>query len=235
MADQPYDLAIIGAGQAGCTLAGKIAQKGVNPTTGEPLKIALFDRGPYFKGKPNPGYGSPERRRMFTNISQEFRNRYVSRSGLPPGAKRKVPIKPGQEVFTQSTAAIFGGGTLHYTAITRVPYEIDFQVWEEETGANLGYQTMKPFAEQITHDFNIHARPAALLTRIDHLFRDMAVSMGYTAQDATVAKRRSRFASSEIWLRSVTTCSRSSGPIGAASDGCSSLTPNISRLSTLGG
>lgn len=189
MADQPYDLAIIGAGQAGCTLAGKIAQKGVNPTTGEPLKIALFDRGPYFKGKPNPGYGSPERRRMFTNISQEFRNRYVSRSGLPPGAKRKVPIKPGQEVFTQSTAAIFGGGTLHYTAITRVPYEIDFQVWEEETGANLGYQTMKPFAEQITHDFNIHARPAALLTRIDHLFRDMAVSMGYTTQDATVAKR----------------------------------------------
>ncbi len=96
MADQPYDLAIIGAGQAGCTLAGKIAQNGVNPATGEPLKIALFDRGPYFKGKPNPGYGSPERRRMFTNISQEFRNRYVSRSGPPPGAKRKVPIKPGE-------------------------------------------------------------------------------------------------------------------------------------------
>ena len=47
MADQPYDLAIVGAGQAGCTLAGKIAENGVNPTTGEPLKIAIFDRGAY--------------------------------------------------------------------------------------------------------------------------------------------------------------------------------------------
>ena len=78
MADQPYDLAIIGAGQAGCTLAGKIAQKGVNPTTGEPLKIALFDRGPYFKGKPKPGYGSPERRRMFTmNFCRRYRDNEI--------------------------------------------------------------------------------------------------------------------------------------------------------------
>ena len=46
MADKPYDLAILGAGQAGCTLAGKIAEHGVNPTTGEPLRIALLDRGP---------------------------------------------------------------------------------------------------------------------------------------------------------------------------------------------
>ena len=33
MADKPYDLAILGAGQAGCTLAGKIAEHGVNPIT----------------------------------------------------------------------------------------------------------------------------------------------------------------------------------------------------------
>ena len=44
MPEQAYDLAIVGAGQAGCTLTGNIAQKGVNPTTGEPLKIALLDR-----------------------------------------------------------------------------------------------------------------------------------------------------------------------------------------------
>ncbi len=29
MAEQPYDLAIVGAGQTGCALAGKIAEKGV--------------------------------------------------------------------------------------------------------------------------------------------------------------------------------------------------------------
>ncbi len=189
MPEQAYDLAIVGAGQAGCTLAGNIAQKGVNPTTGEPLKIALLDRGPYFKGKPNPGYGAPERRQMFTNISLEFRNRYVFRTGLKSGGKRKIPLKPGEESFLQGTAAIFGGGTLHYTAITRVPYPVDFQVWAEETGADLGYQTLKPFAEQITRDFNIHARPEAMMTRADHLFRDAAQSMGYSPVDATIAKK----------------------------------------------
>ncbi len=85
MADQPYDLAIVGAGQAGCTLAGKIAENGVHPTTGEPLKMAVFDRGPYFKGKGNPGYGHPLRRQMFSNVSLDLGRRYAYRSGLRAG------------------------------------------------------------------------------------------------------------------------------------------------------
>ena len=58
---------------AGCILATRIAEKGVNPNTGERLKIAILERGPYFKGDPRPGYGIPLRRKMFTNISHEFR------------------------------------------------------------------------------------------------------------------------------------------------------------------
>ncbi|MDA2934621.1 hypothetical protein MYX82_09800 [Acidobacteria bacterium AH-259-D05] len=45
VAERPFDVAIVAAGQAGCTLAGRIAEKGVNPSTGEPLRIAVFDRG----------------------------------------------------------------------------------------------------------------------------------------------------------------------------------------------
>ncbi len=109
MAERPYDLAIVGAGQAGCAVAGKIAESGINSTNGEPLRIVLLDRGPYFRGKPSPGYGAPLRRQMFTNISQDFRGRYAFQTGLPPGETRKVPLRSSDEVFRQNTPAIFGG------------------------------------------------------------------------------------------------------------------------------
>ncbi len=85
MADQPYDLVIVGAGMAGCTLAGKIAEQGVNPSTGEPLKIALFDRGPYFKGRSNPGYGHPIRRQMLPTSPTTFGESIWSE----PGSRRE--------------------------------------------------------------------------------------------------------------------------------------------------
>ena len=189
MAERPYDLAIVGAGQAGCALAGKIAERGVNSRNGEPLRIVLLDRGPYFKGKPSPGYGAPLRRQMFTNISQDFRGRYAFQTGLPPGETRKVSLKSSDEVFRQNTPAIFGGGTLHYTARTHAPHEVDYDTWVDETGADWSYQNLKPFGEQIHRDFNIHARPQQFWARLDYLFRDAALGMGYELYDATFAKK----------------------------------------------
>ena len=37
MQDQNYDLIIVGAGMAGCILAARIAENGINPRNGEPL------------------------------------------------------------------------------------------------------------------------------------------------------------------------------------------------------
>jgi len=189
LAEKPFDVAIVGAGQAGCTLAGKIAEKGVQPSTGEPLRIAVLDQGPYFKGKPNPGYGTPQRRQMFTNVSQDFAGKYSRWTGMPPGATRKVPLQPGQEIFLQRAPAIFGGGTLHYIARTRAPFDIDMRVWEEETGADWGPGILKPYNEQIHRDFNIHVRPPATLCRLDHLVRDAALSSGYELSDYPIAKK----------------------------------------------
>jgi succinate dehydrogenase/fumarate reductase flavoprotein subunit len=42
MQDQNYDLIIVGAGMAGCILAARIAENGINPRNGEPLRIALL-------------------------------------------------------------------------------------------------------------------------------------------------------------------------------------------------
>jgi len=189
VAEKPYDLIIVGAGQAGCALAGKIAENGVNSSNGEPLRIALIDRGPYYKGRPNPGYGAPERRQMFTNVSLDFTGRYGYRGVMPPGETRQIPLKPGERIFTQRTPFIFGGGTLHYTARTHTPYPEDYQVWVNETGTDWTHQNVQPFAEQINRDFNIHARPEAMWTRLDYMLRDSARALGYEPHDAKLAKR----------------------------------------------
>ncbi len=72
MADKTYDLIIVGSGMAGFLLAARIAEKGVNPRNGEPLHVALVERGPFLRGTPRPGYGVPERRRLFTNFTCVF-------------------------------------------------------------------------------------------------------------------------------------------------------------------
>ena len=48
MQQTQYDVAIVGAGFSGPILAAKIAEAGVHPQTGDRLKIALIDAGPYF-------------------------------------------------------------------------------------------------------------------------------------------------------------------------------------------
>jgi flavin-dependent dehydrogenase len=44
-----YDLIIVGAGMAGCVLAARVAERGVHPKTGDKLRIALIEAGPYLE------------------------------------------------------------------------------------------------------------------------------------------------------------------------------------------
>ena len=97
MAEAKYDVAIVGAGFSGPILAAKIAEKGVNPRNGERLKVALIEAGPYFKGAPRPGYGSPLRRQMFTNLEDGYDGTYLWNND-------------------RSLAKIVGGSSLHWGA-----------------------------------------------------------------------------------------------------------------------
>ena len=67
---ETFDVIVVGAGTAGTILASRIAENGVNPTTGDRLKGGLFEGGPYYlEGGPlQPGIGDPWRRRLVTNI-----------------------------------------------------------------------------------------------------------------------------------------------------------------------
>ena len=58
---ETFDVIVVGAGTAGTILASRIAENGVNPGTGDRLKVGLFEGGPYYlKGGPlQPGTGDP--------------------------------------------------------------------------------------------------------------------------------------------------------------------------------
>ena len=67
-----YDLIVVGAGTAGIIAAARIAEKGVNPKTGEKLRIALVEAGPHLlKGKKKPGFGNAQDRQMIPQVVWE--------------------------------------------------------------------------------------------------------------------------------------------------------------------
>ena len=60
-----YDVIVVGAGTAGCMIAARIAEQGINPATGDRLRVACFEGGPYIipgQENPQPGYGVSSRR-----------------------------------------------------------------------------------------------------------------------------------------------------------------------------
>ncbi|NNE38957.1 MAG: NAD(P)-binding protein, partial [Gammaproteobacteria bacterium] len=72
-----YDLVVIGAGAAGCILASRIAQHGKHPGSGNSLKVAMIEAGPYFgEGKNMPGHGHPNRRKNNSFLNFEMGSRY---------------------------------------------------------------------------------------------------------------------------------------------------------------
>jgi choline dehydrogenase-like flavoprotein len=67
-----YDLIVVGAGMAGIIAAARIAERGINPRTGDRLRVALIEAGPHvLKGKAKPGYGDPLNRKMIPQILWE--------------------------------------------------------------------------------------------------------------------------------------------------------------------
>ncbi|MCZ6876851.1 MAG: GMC family oxidoreductase [Acidobacteria bacterium] len=180
----PYDLVVVGAGVAGIIVAAKIAQQGVNPKTGGPLRMALLERGPYLRGEARPGYGHPLRRWMFTNITTEFRTGGRYTMGVFPEGPN------GPNTFAISAGSLVGGGSLHYTAQTRDPQSVDYLAWQRETGVDWTQGNMASAAEEIVRTFNIHPRPDELLPKFDLDFREAGTALGFEVSPTTVSKRK---------------------------------------------
>jgi choline dehydrogenase-like flavoprotein len=160
-----YDVVIVGGGTAGCILAAKISEKGVNPETGERLKIAVIEAGAYLKGEPKPGYGTPLRRQMYANIPRDikFGRGFVT----PQGRGRGV-----------------GGSSLIFGSGAWFPFDEDYEEWQQETGVDWTKENFKPAVEEARRVFNVHLQPEAVLSnrRGSELFKATAEAMGYRVE-----------------------------------------------------
>ncbi len=156
-----YDVLIVGAGMGGGILAARIAEHGVNARTGEKLKIALIDMGPYLKGDPRPGYGNPARRAVYSNVPGVDDTNFVS--STPWG-----------------TSAGIGGQSLHWGADADLPSEEDHEDWISETGVDWTYEKLTDARNEITEMFHIQPVPEAVMCPGSLKFRDAVIAMGYT-------------------------------------------------------
>ena len=170
MPEAKYDVAIVGAGFSGPILAAKIAEKGVNPQTGDRLTVALIEAGPYFKGAPRPGYGSPLRRQMFTNLEDGYAGTYLWNND-------------------RSLAKIVGGSSLHWGAQAFLPFPVDYLHWQRETGVDWSEDNLRSAVAEIRREFNVHKYPDQIDTQGNRLFYDVARKMGYGPQRQEGARR----------------------------------------------
>ena len=157
---EKYDVIVVGAGMGGGILASRIAERGVNPRTGEKLRIALMDMGPYVKGDPRPGYGIPSRRAAFANV---------------PGTDDTVALG----VTPWGTAAGIGGQTNHWGCNVELPNEESHEDWIRETGVDWTYDKFADARTEFIEMFHVTEQPEELLAPGSIKFREAAAKMGY--------------------------------------------------------
>src|SRR5262249_24090618 len=67
-----YDVLVVGGGTSGCIVAGRLAERGINPKTGDRLRVAVLEGGDDWTVRDpaiTPGVGQPIRRRMITYVA----------------------------------------------------------------------------------------------------------------------------------------------------------------------
>jgi len=167
--NKEYDLIVVGAGMAGCILAARIAERGVNPHNGDKLRIALIEAGPYLERKKNPGYGDPRWRIMVPQIQwEEFAN--IPHWPWPYGLK------------------MVGGCSLHWGAFAFLPFDIDYKNWVDEMGIDWTKENMKEAVDDIVKGLHVHEDPEEAYSRGNRLFRDAGRALGYQPRGYTVAR-----------------------------------------------
>ena len=168
-----YDLIVAGGGSAGCIIASRIAQNGIHPATGDRLRVALIEGGPYpLTGKEplRPGYGVPSRRRAIANIS------YL---GLSP---QPWPYDGHQNKMV-------GGCGLHWNGSAYLPFPEDYDHWRRETGVDWSEAKFKTATDEIIESHNLHPAVLENMVRGNNIFRDAARAMGYEPTRVDMARK----------------------------------------------
>ena len=165
-AAKTYDVIIVGSGVGGSIVAAHIAEKGVNPKTGERLRVAMLEAGPHWKGAPRPGYGTALRRQMITN--------FISDSSL--------------HLWPWGMVKLVGGSAMHAGASVYLPYDVDYKHWVDE-GTDWTEENCHRAGAEVRQMYNIHSEPDELLSKGNLMFRATVRAMGREVHEAQVGRR----------------------------------------------
>ena len=175
-----YDVVVLGGGTAGCTVAGRLAERGINPKTGDRLRVAVIEGGddwPVRDSAIRPGYGAPVRRRMITNINYEELS--------PENELASVYRWP----YARENFKLVGGCSMHFTGNCFLPTEDDFNVFRQTSGVDWTYGEFAEAIDEVREFYHVSSQPEAAWDRAAKLFAETGRAMGFDVTPSPQAKR----------------------------------------------
>lgn len=182
MADNSYfDVVIAGGGTAGCIVAGRLAERGMNPKTGDRLRVAMIEGGDDWTIRDpaiRPGYGMPIRRRMTTNVGTEENGP----EGTEPGPDYRWE-------FAGENFRLVGGCSVHFGGNTYLPVEEDFHFYRETSGVNWTYGMWEEAIDEIKDIYNVTFLPEETHCKSVQMYTEAGRAMGFDMRPSPEARR----------------------------------------------
>ncbi len=174
-----YDVIVLGGGTAGCIVAGRLAERGINPKTGDRLKVAMIEGGDDWTIRDpgvRPGYGYPIRRRMITDIPD----------GIGPDGGGGGPMGIGPNYLWSEVGGtggenfkLVGGCSLHYGGTCWIPGDEDFQFYREASGVDWDLAKFGDAIQEIRDMYHVSAPPDAWWSKGDHIWANAGRALGF--------------------------------------------------------
>ena len=173
-----YDVVVVGGGTAGCIVAGRLAERGINPKTGDRLRVAMIEGGDDWSIRDpgiRPGYGYPTRRRMITNLTYEE----VGPEGKSAGYEWP---------FQGENFRLVGGCSVHFGGNTFLPVEEDFHVYRETSGVDWTFGKFWEAREEIKRIYYVTSMPKETWSKGVQLFNEAARGMGFDVEPSPMVR-----------------------------------------------
>jgi GMC oxidoreductase/gluconate 2-dehydrogenase subunit 3-like protein len=176
-----YDVIVLGGGTAGCMIAGRLAERGINPKTGDRLRVAMIEGGDDWTIHDpgvRPGYGYPVRRRMITKIADGIG---------PDGGGGPDYVWPA--VGYDENFKILGGCSIHFGGTLWLPGDEDFDFYRQTTGVNWDFAKFGDAIQEVRDLYHVMNPPDAWWTNGDHVWADGARALGFDVRVPEIAYR----------------------------------------------
>ena len=171
---------VLGGGTAGCIVAGRLAEKGINPKTGDRLRVAMIEGGDDWTVRDpaiTPGYGQPIRRRIVTNIDDGIGpDGRGGPSFVWPGAMGEGP---GAANFKS-----VGGGSLHWGGQAWIPGDEDFHFYREASGVDWDQAKLGAAIQEARDLLHVQALPDNLYSPAHRIWANAGKQLGFEMRNA---------------------------------------------------